>query len=60
MDKDARELMLIRAGLSPQEAAVVVAIEHGESPANIAKRMGKSIQAICNARDRGYIKLKNL
>ena len=55
--RDDRELALIRAGLSPQEADVIVSIEAGERPSDIAGRLGVSRQAVSDATRRGKIKM---
>jgi DNA-binding CsgD family transcriptional regulator len=58
--RDARRLVLIDAGLSPQEADVIASVEAGERPSDVAKRLGVSRQAISDAIRRGKIKMSQV
>lgn len=51
------ELALIHQGLSPQEAHVLTAVDGGERPSDVAKRLGVSRQAVSDALRRGKIKM---
>ena len=51
------ELALIHQGLSPQEAHVIISLDSGERPSDIAKRLGISRQAVTDATRRGKIKM---
>lgn len=57
---DRHELDLIRRGLSPQEAHVLVSRERGQRTVDIAERMGVTQQAVTDAARRGRVKLAAL
>lgn len=61
--RDARRLrerqLQVEHGLSIQESEIMAALEAGERPAEIARRMGIKVQSVTTARDRAAAKMRH-